>query len=175
MSYVTWSKVLFTIFLFTFSISKQNSLTCKVSIWTPLCVSYHISKNEKKTFCHSLSLLEHPLTVIYVLSSCVPVSSLYECVALDTHFGFGFGLYWRPCSAHADYIGTDRSLLTEHNAPLLRHIARDLLHALSHKHDNTWHGLCWTSWQHCGRTPPFWNKRNVLGLNLDGQLDRQRR
>ena len=37
--------------------------------------------------------------------------------------------------------GTDRSLLTGQNALLLRKIARDLLHALSH-------GLCWTIEQH---------------------------
>ena len=34
------------------------------------------------------------------------------------------------CSANVGYIGTDRSLLTGHNALLLRQIARDLLHAL---------------------------------------------
>ena len=31
-----------------------------------------------------------------------------------------------------------RSLLTGHNALLLQQIARDLLHALSHRHDSTW-------------------------------------
>ena len=38
------------------------------------------------------------------------------------------------------HIGTDRSLLTGHNALLLRRIARDLLHVISHRHghDNTW-------------------------------------
>ena len=34
---------------------------------------------------------------------------------------------------HAGHIGTDRSLLTGHNALLLRQIARDLLHALLHR------------------------------------------
>ena len=43
---------------------------------------------------------------------------------------------------------TNRSLLTRHNTLLLWQIARDLLHALSHRHDNTWHSLCWTSHQH---------------------------
>ena len=40
-----------------------------------------------------------------------------------------------PCSAHADCIRTDRSLLMGHNALLLRHIAtcRDILHALLHR------------------------------------------
>ena len=42
---------------------------------------------------------------------------------------------------YAGYIGTDRSLLMGHDALLLRHIAMDLLHALSHRHDNTWHGF----------------------------------
>ena len=46
--------------------------------------------------------------------------------------------YQRPCLAHAGYIGTDRSLLTGHDALLLQQIARDLLHVLSHRHDNTW-------------------------------------
>ena len=49
---------------------------------------------------------------------------------------FLFGLYLRPCSTHAGYIGTDRSLLMGHNALLLRQIARDLLPALSHRHDD---------------------------------------
>ena len=54
---------------------------------------------------------------------------------------FFFGLfesYSHPCSAYVGYIGTDRSLLTGHDAVLLQQIARDLLHALSHRHDNTW-------------------------------------
>ena len=49
-----------------------------------------------------------------------------------------FESYERPCLAHAGHIGTDRSLLTGHDALLLRQIARDLLHALSHRHDDTW-------------------------------------
>ena len=39
--------------------------------------------------------------------------------------------YKCPCSAHAGYLETDRSLLTGLTALLLRQIARDLLHALS--------------------------------------------
>ena len=35
-----------------------------------------------------------------------------------------------------------------HDALLLLQIARDLLHALSHTQDNTWHGLWRTSRQH---------------------------
>ena len=34
--------------------------------------------------------------------------------------------YQHPCSALAGHIGTDRSLLTGHDALLLRQIARDL-------------------------------------------------
>ena len=34
-------------------------------------------------------------------------------------------------------IGTGRGLLTGHDALLLWHIARDILYALSHRHDNT--------------------------------------
>ena len=49
-----------------------------------------------------------------------------------------FKIILSPCSAHAGYIGTDRSLLRGHDALLLRHIARDLLHTLSHRHDYTW-------------------------------------
>ena len=43
-----------------------------------------------------------------------------------------------PVLAHAGHIGTDRSLLTGHDALLLQQIASGLLHALSHRHDNTW-------------------------------------
>ena len=43
-----------------------------------------------------------------------------------------------PVLTHAGHIETDRSLLTGHNALLLRQIARDLLHALLHRHNNTW-------------------------------------
>ena len=39
--------------------------------------------------------------------------------------------------AHAGYIGTDRNLLTEHDALLIRQIARNRLHALSHRHNKT--------------------------------------
>ena len=38
-------------------------------------------------------------------------------------FLFVFVSYKRLCSAHAGYIGTDRSLLTGYNALLLRQIA----------------------------------------------------
>ena len=41
-------------------------------------------------------------------------------------------------SLFSSYIGKDISLLTEHDALLLQQIARDLLHALSHRHNNTW-------------------------------------
>ena len=37
-----------------------------------------------------------------------------------------FVSYQRPYSTHAGRVGIDRRLLTEHNAPLLRQIARDL-------------------------------------------------
>ena len=43
-----------------------------------------------------------------------------------------------PVLMHAGHIGTDRSLLTGHNALLLRKIAKDLLDALSHRHDYKW-------------------------------------
>ena len=51
---------------------------------------------------------------------------------------FFFVLYYRPCSAHAGHIGIDRSLQMGHDALPLRHMARDLLHALSHTYDSTW-------------------------------------
>ena len=34
------------------------------------------------------------------------------------------------------------------NALLARQIARDLLHGLSHRHKNTWQGICWPSRWH---------------------------
>ena len=46
-----------------------------------------------------------------------------------------FVAYQRPCLAHAGYIGTDRSLLRGHNALLLQQVARDPLHALSHRRE----------------------------------------
>ena len=50
-----------------------------------------------------------------------------------------FSSYKRPCSAHAGYTGTDRSLLTGHNALLLGQIVRDL-----HYHiDMLTHGTPW--------------------------------
>ena len=44
--------------------------------------------------------------------------------------------------------GTDRSLQMGHNALPLRHIAGNLLNVLSHRHDNTWHGLWWAKQCH---------------------------
>ena len=92
-----------------------------------------------------------------------------------------FGLivsYERPCSAHAGHFGTDRSLLTGHDALLLWQIARDLLRALSYKHDNTWHGLWWNSRRH------WWGQFDNILIefllseivpcsNLNSTLDRQ--
>ena len=60
---------------------------------------------------------------------------------------FNISIYWliwlietylRPCLAHAGHIRTDRSLLMGHDALLLRQIARDLLHASLHRHNDTW-------------------------------------
>ena len=65
-----------------------------------------------------------------------------------------FESYQRPCSAHAVYIGTDRSLLTGHDALLLRQIARDLLHTLSHKQQKN-------SWTAFGE-PPLLNQSSAL-------------
>ena len=48
-----------------------------------------------------------------------------------------FVSYSRSCSIHTGYIGTDRSLLAGHNALLLRQIARDPSHALSHRNHMT--------------------------------------
>ena len=42
------------------------------------------------------------------------------------------------CLTHAGHIGTDRSLLMGHDVLLLRQIARDLLHASLHRHNDTW-------------------------------------
>ena len=39
---------------------------------------------------------------------------------------------------HAGHIETDISLLMGHNALLIRQIAKDHLHALLHRHNNTW-------------------------------------
>ena len=50
---------------------------------------------------------------------------------------FGIRSYLCPCSAHAGYIGKDRNQLTGHYALVLQQIASILLHALSHRHDNT--------------------------------------
>ena len=66
-------------------------------------------------------------------------SSLYICL---------FQSHQRSFSAHAGYIGIGRSLLTGYDALLSRLITRDLLHTLSHSHDNTWNGRWRTSGRH---------------------------
>ena len=48
-----------------------------------------------------------------------------------------FGSYIRPWETTAGYIGTDRRMQMGYDSLLLRHIARDLLHTLTHGHDNT--------------------------------------
>ena len=53
--------------------------------------------------------------------------------------------YKHPCSADVLYIGTDNRLPQGHNALFFRAIAGNPLHALSHRHDYTWHGLCYTN------------------------------
>ena len=69
--------------------------------------------------------------------------------------------YLRPCLAHAGHIGTDRSLLTGHDALLLRQIAR--IFYMHYHTDMITHGR------------PLLNQSSVPGTNLDGRLDRQRR
>ena len=43
-----------------------------------------------------------------------------------------------PVLVHAGHVETYRNMLTGHDALLLWQIARDHLHALSHRHDDTW-------------------------------------
>ena len=74
-----------------------------------------------------LHILQFPVNELQV------VSNVYGCL-----FVCLFESYYRPCLMHAGHIGTDRSLLTGHNALLLRQIARDLLHASSHRQNDTW-------------------------------------
>ena len=83
-------------------------------------------------------------------------------------FIFLFKSFLRPCSAlagHIHDIGTDRSLLTRHDALLLQQIARDFLHALSHRHDNAWHSLWWTS------RLPWWEQ--VSDPQIASELSKQ--
>ena len=47
--------------------------------------------------------------------------------------------FYLICLAHEGHIGTDRCLLIGQCATPLRQIAKDLLNAVSHMHDNTWH------------------------------------
>ena len=59
-----------------------------------------------------------------------------------------FVSYSCPCPAYVGYVGTGRCLLTGHHTLLFRQTARDPLHVLTHRYDNTWHVPCWTSLQH---------------------------
>ena len=76
------------------------------------------------------------------------ISGFHPCKLIYPICFFVFESYLRPCLTHADHIGTDRSLLTGHNALLLRQIARDLLHALLHRYNNTWTAFFLTSRRH---------------------------
>ena len=88
-----------------------------------------------------------PFFLLYVIKSINCWAFYLVVLQRTTWTWFGFGLYQCPCLAHAGCIGTDRSLLTGHDVLLLKQIARDLLHAVSHRHDNTWHGLwCISRW-----------------------------
>ena len=77
-----------------------------------------------------MSDLEH------IIPSTNPVDDLLAYNSVAKRFVYLFESYLRHCSALADYMGTDRSLLTGHDAPLLRQIVRDLSHALLHRHNN---------------------------------------
>ena len=63
--------------------------------------------------------------------------SVSETVQVSHLHDMGYGFFSFPCPAHAGYMGTDRTLLMAHNALLLQQIARNLLQALPHGHDNT--------------------------------------
>ena len=56
--------------------------------------------------------------------------SIYVLISFDLIL-----LYFHPCYTHACYIGTDRSLLLGQDTLLFRRIARDQLHAISHRHE----------------------------------------
>ena len=55
----------------------------------------------------------------------------------------GTALFLLPCLAHAGHIGTDRSLLTGHDAQLSQQITANLSHTLSQRHENTYY----TDWR----------------------------
>ena len=79
-------------------------------------------------------------TVSSVLSSLLPENGMLDISCKLYGFFCLFESYSRPRSAHAGFIGTDRSLPTGHDALLLHKIARNISHELSHIHDNTCHG-----------------------------------
>ena len=55
-------------------------------------------------------------------------------------------------------------MLTGQNVLLLQQIARDCLHTFWNRHNNTWHGLWWTTWRHwCEQVSQ--SKQNGLGAN----------
>ena len=112
-----------------------------------------------KTLCYSLSRKALDITwthdwmqvVAYVAQISLRFCLLHRCWIKHAKEGgaiYGEWIYWQdssfvwiklcPCSAHAGHIGTDRSLLTGYDTLLLRQIARDLVHALSHRHDSKW-------------------------------------
>ena len=100
---------------------------------------YFLPQNNVKCTNYKIGLIETYFKILIFiikhLFNCKLASylkSLFVCLNHIQHI---------PCSAHAGYIGTYRRLLTGRNVLLLRQITRDLLHALSHRHDNTLHGF----------------------------------
>ena len=131
------------------AVSTIPCLYCRLDIWYP---SYHfismfgITFNEftksmvcdlECTFHCSLSKRQYAWSfsfVEYTKRNTILRDSLVDfCLSVCL-----FESYYRPRLEHAGHIGIDRSMLTGHNALLLRQIARDLLHALLHRHNDIW-------------------------------------
>ena len=97
----------------------------------------HVALDHQNKMSRGLPLKLHDTT--YLLSMEIDAGHF---LTGNVPWIYLFVSYYRLCSAHVGYIGADRNLLTGHNALLLRQIARDLLHALAHRHNKSWHGLC---------------------------------
>ena len=83
------------------------------------------------------------LTVLKVIQTIAPYADSFWIWILLTLSTFTHNMF-STCSLYRDR----QNLLMGHNPLLLRQIARDLLHASSHRHYNIWHGLWWTSLWH---------------------------
>ena len=127
---------------------KQTEKVYIFSLFSPIVILHHLPELYLKSLSPILQTSQCVHCEIALgFSSCFRTKKLsfvvdrLTLIQLPLYINFVFYHINIPVQ-HMQAKRTDGSLLVGYNALLLLQIARDLLHALSHRLDNTWHSFC---------------------------------